>query len=161
MDEQGDNRVESDSLGPREVPASHFWGRTRDARSSISQWGDTKMPIAIIHALALVKRAAAEVNRDLGLLPPELSEAIGTAAREVESGRPDGEFPLSVWQTGSGTQTNMNVDEVIANRANEMLREKRGSKRPIHPNDHVNPSQSSNACFPTNWSQPCAASGGR
>jgi fumarate hydratase, class II len=149
MDEQGKDRVESDSFGPIEVPASHYWG-AQTQRSLVNfAIGDNKMPLAIIHALALIKRAAAEVNRDLGLLPPELCEAIAAAAREVENGRLDGEFPLSVWQTGSGTQTNMNVNEVIANRANEMLGEKRGSKRPIHPNDHVNLSQSSNDCFPT------------
>lgn len=107
------------------------------------------MPLAIIRALAMIKRAAAEVNRDLGLLPAGLCAAIAAAAREIETGRLDAEFPLPVWQTGSGTQTNMNVNEVIANRANEMLGAARGAKHPVHPNDHVNLGQSSNDCFPT------------
>jgi fumarate hydratase, class II len=107
------------------------------------------MPLAIVHALAMVKRAAAEVNRDLGLLPADLCSAIVAAAREIETGGLDAEFPLCVWQTGSGTQTNMNVNEVIANRANEILGGPRGAKHPVHPNDHVNLCQSSNDCFPT------------
>jgi fumarate hydratase, class II len=107
------------------------------------------MPLAIVRALAMVKRASAEVNRDLGLLAPGLCSAIAAAAHEIETGRLDAEFPLRVWQTGSGTQTNMNVNEVIANRANEILGAARGAKHPVHPNDHVNLGQSSNDCFPT------------
>ncbi len=149
MTEDGKTRVETDSFGSVEVPESHYWG-AQTQRSLVNfAIGDNRMPAAIVHALALIKRAAAEVNGDFGVLSPALSEAIAAAAREVESGRLDGEFPLSVWQTGSGTQTNMNVNEVIANRANEMLGEKRGSKHPVHPNDHVNLGQSSNDCFPT------------
>ena len=111
--------------------------------------GSDIMPLAIIHGLAMVKRAAAEVNRDLGLLPAGLCSAIVAAASEIEAGGLDAEFPLNVWQTGSGTQTNMNVNEVIANRANERLGAPRGGKHPVHPNDHVNLGQSSNDCFPT------------
>src|SRR5262245_49978953 len=107
------------------------------------------MPRGIIHALALIKRASAEVNHTLGLLDSKLKDAIVTAAQEVIDSKLDDHFPLVVWQTGSGTQTNMNLNEVIANRANEMLGRKRGAKAPVHPNDHVNMSQSSNDCFPT------------
>ena len=134
--------------------------------SRISRSG--RKPLAIVHALAMVKRAAAGVNRELGLLPAGLCSAIAAAAREIETGGLDAEFPLGVWQTGSGTQTNMNVNEVIANRANEILGTARGTKYPVHPNDHVN--QSSNDFFPTavhiaaavqiktGWNQPCARS---
>ncbi|WP_036257209.1 class II fumarate hydratase [Methylocapsa aurea] len=142
-------RIETDSLGPIEVPATHYWGAQTQRSCVHFAIGAEKMPLPIIRALALVKRVAAEVNRDLGLLPAELCGAIAAAASEIESGRLDAEFPLAVWQTGSGTQTNMNVNEVIANRANEMLGAPRGAKHPIHPNDHVNLSQSSNDCFPT------------
>jgi fumarate hydratase class II len=142
-------RIESDSFGPIEVPASRYWGaQTERARAHFAIGGDA-MPIAIIRALALIKRAAAEVNRDMGILPPALADAIASAAIDVERGLYDGEFPLRVWQTGSGTQTNMNVNEVIANLANERLGAMRGAKRPVHPNDHVNLGQSSNDCFPT------------
>ena len=107
------------------------------------------MPLPLIRALGIVKRAAAEVNHELGLLDARRARAIVEAAQEVIDGKLDDHFPLVVWQTGSGTQTNMNVNEVIANRANEMLGGKRGAKSPVHPNDHVNMSQSSNDCFPT------------
>jgi fumarate hydratase, class II len=110
--------------------------------------GSQTMRLAIIRALAMVKRAAPEVNRDLGLLSYGICSAIAAAAREIETGRLDGEFPLTVWQTGSGTQTNMNVNEVIANRANEILGAAWGAKYPVHPNDHVNLGQSSNDSFP-------------
>ena len=142
-------RTEIDSFGPIEVPAVHYWGAQTERSLMHFAIGTQKMPIAVIHALAMVKRAAAEVNRDLGLLPERLSSAIAAAALEIENGSLDAEFPLSVWQTGSGTQTNMNVNEVIANRANEILGAARGTKRPVHPNDHVNLGQSSNDCFPT------------
>ena len=107
------------------------------------------MPLPLIRALGLVKRAAAEVNQSLGLLDRKRARAIVAAAQEVIDGKLDDHFPLVVWQTGSGTQTNMNLNEVIANRANEMLGGKRGEKSPVHPNDHVNMSQSSNDAFPT------------
>ncbi|MCI0466926.1 MAG: class II fumarate hydratase [Beijerinckiaceae bacterium] len=142
-------RTETDSFGPIEVPASHYWGAQTQRSLTHFAIGSQKMPVAIIHALAMVKRAAAEVNRDLGLLVSEYCSAIVSAALEIESGKLDAEFPLSVWQTGSGTQTNMNVNEVIANRANEILGSARGRKFPVHPNDHVNLGQSSNDCFPT------------
>jgi fumarate hydratase class II len=142
-------RVETDSFGPVEVPAAHYWGAQTQRSLAHFSIGSQTMPLAIIHALAMVKRVCAEVNRDLGLLPGGLCSAIAAAASEIESGRLDAEFPLGVWQTGSGTQTNMNVNEVIANRANEILGGARGAKHPVHPNDHVNLGQSSNDCFPT------------
>ncbi|MGI8567679.1 MAG: class II fumarate hydratase [Methylocella sp.] len=142
-------RIETDSFGPVEVPAAHYWGAQTQRSLVHFAIGSQAMPLAIIRALAMVKRAAAEVNRDLGLLPAGLCSAIAAAAREIETGCLDAEFPLRVWQTGSGTQTNMNVNEVIANRANEMLGAARGAKHPLHPNDHVNLGQSSNDCFPT------------
>ncbi len=149
MADEAKTRIENDSFGPIAVPAAHYWGAQTERSRVFFQIGGDRMPIAIIHALALVKRAAAEVNRDFGLLSPALAEAIAGAAQEIGSGSLDEEFPLSVWQTGSGTQTNMNVNEVIANRANEGLGGERGAKRPVHPNDHVNLGQSSNDCFPT------------
>ena len=144
-----ETRIETDSFGPVEVPAKHYWGAQTQRSLGLFPIGSQPMPLAIIRALAMVKRAAAEVNRDLGLLPADLCSAIVAAAREIEAGRLDAEFPLTVWQTGSGTQTNMNVNEVIANRANEILGAARGAKHPVHPNDHVNLGQSSNDCFPT------------
>ena len=144
-----DTRIETDSLGPVEVPMDRYWGAQTGRSLQNFRIGDELMPIAIIHALALIKHIAAEVNRDLGLLDEKRATAIIQAADEVAAGRLDRHFPLVVWQTGSGTQTNMNVNEVIANRANEMLGEPLGSKAPVHPNDHVNLGQSSNDCFPT------------
>ncbi|MGH6857103.1 MAG: class II fumarate hydratase [Methylocella sp.] len=141
--------METDSFGPIEVPAKHYWGAQTQRSLVHFAIGSQTMPLAIIRALAMVKRAAAEVNRDLGLLAPGLCSAIAAAAHEIETGHFDAEFPLAVWQTGSGTQTNMNVNEVIANRANEILGAARGAKHPVHPNDHVNLGQSSNDCFPT------------
>jgi fumarate hydratase, class II len=138
-----------DSFGPIEVPAEHYWGAQTQRSLAHFAIGSQIMPLAIVHALAMVKRAAAGVNRELGLLPAGLCSAIAAAAREIETGGLDAEFPLGVWQTGSGTQTNMNVNEVIANRANEILGAARGTKYPVHPNDHVNLCQSSNDCFPT------------
>jgi fumarate hydratase, class II len=142
-------RTETDSFGPIEVPADHYWGAQTERSRNNFRIGDERMPLPIIHALAVIKRAAAETNLALGSLDSRRAKAIIQAAQEIIDGRRDDEFPLSVYQTGSGTQTNMNVNEVIANRANELLGGKRGEKSPIHPNDHVNMSQSSNDSFPT------------
>jgi len=142
-------RVETDSIGPVEVPASAYWGAQTQRSIENFPFGETeRMPIAIVHALALVKQAAARVNRAHGL-DTALADAIEAAAAEVVSGKFDDQFPLVIWQTGSGTQSNMNVNEVIAGRANEMLTGTRGGKTPVHPNDHVNMAQSSNDTFPT------------
>ena len=144
-----DTRTESDSIGAIEVPASAYWGAQTQRSIENFPFGEReRMPIAIVHALALVKQAAARVNRAHGLAA-EKADAIEAAAAEVVSGQLDDQFPLVIWQTGSGTQSNMNVNEVIAGRANEMLSGKRGGKTPIHPNDDVNMSQSSNDSFPT------------
>jgi fumarate hydratase class II len=142
-------RIERDSFGEIAVPAEHYWGAQTQRSVQNFRIGTERMPIELIRALALVKKTAAQVNQELGLLEPRLAEAIATAADEVVAGRLDGEFPLVVWQTGSGTQSNMNVNEVIANRANELLGAGRGAKQPVHPNDHVNLGQSSNDSFPT------------
>ena len=142
-------RVETDSFGPIEVPADRYWGAQTERSRRNFRIGSERMPIPLIHALGIVKRAAAEVNHALGLLDARRMRAIVKAADEVIKGKLDDHFPLVVWQTGSGTQTNMNVNEVIANRANELLGGKPGAKAPVHPNDHVNMSQSSNDCFPT------------
>src|ERR1700736_5555460 len=143
------DRIEKDSFGDIAVPAAHYWGAQTQRSLQNFRIGTERMPIALIHALALIKKIAALVNLDLALLPARLADAIVTAADEVIEGRFDAEFPLRVWQTGSGTQTNMNVNEVIANRANEILGAARGAKHPVHPNDHVNLGQSSNDCLPT------------
>ena len=142
-------RTETDSFGPIDVPADAYWGaQTQRSIANFPFPSTERMPLAIVHALALVKQAAARVNRRHGLAP-ELADAIEAAAAEVAAGRHDDQFPLVIWQTGSGTQTNMNVNEVIAGRANEALTGVRGGKHPVHPNDHVNMSQSSNDSFPT------------
>jgi fumarate hydratase class II len=142
-------RTETDSFGPIEVPAAHYWG-AQTARSLLNfKIGGEKMPVPLIRAFGLLKKAAAQVNVKLGALDSALGEAIAKAAGEVASGKWHDEFPLAVWQTGSGTQTNMNANEVIANRAIEILGGVKGSKSPVHPNDHVNKGQSSNDCFPT------------
>jgi fumarate hydratase, class II len=142
-------RTETDSFGPIEVPASAYWGAQTQRSIENFPFGDReRMPIEIIHALAIVKQAAARVNRAHGL-DAKLADAIETAAAAVAAGKHDDQFPLVIWQTGSGTQTNMNVNEVIASLANEALTGTRGGKVPVHPNDHVNMSQSSNDCFPT------------
>ena len=144
-----DTRMESDSLGSIAVPADCYWGaQTQRSIENFPFAPHERMPIAIVHGLAIVKQAAARVNRRHGL-PPEIADAIDTAAAEVISGAHDDQFPLTIWQTGSGTQTNMNVNEVIAGRANELLTGTRGGKSPVHPNDHVNQGQSSNDAFPT------------
>jgi fumarate hydratase, class II len=142
-------RTETDSFGPVEVPASAYWGAQTQRSIENFPFGDReRMPIKIIHALAIVKQAAARVNRAHGL-DAKLADAIETAAAAVAAGKHDDQFPLVIWQTGSGTQTNMNVNEVIAGLANEALTGTRGGKVPVHPNDHVNMSQSSNDSFPT------------
>src|SRR5438552_10958737 len=142
-------RVETDSFGPIEVPADRYWGAQTQRSLQNFRIGQDRMPIAIVRALGIVKLAAAETNRELGLLDQRRARAIARAAREVIDGALDDHFPLVVWQTGSGTQTNMNLNEVIANRANELLGGKLGAKAPVHPNDHANMSQSSNDSFPT------------
>ena len=131
-------RTETDSFGPIEVPADRYWGAQTERSRNNFRIGVELMPHAIIRALAIVKRAAAEANRELGSLDARRAKAIVAAAEEIIEGKLDDQFPLVVWQTGSGTQSNMNVNEVIANRANERLGGGLGSKSPIHPNDHVN-----------------------
>jgi fumarate hydratase class II len=149
-------RTETDSFGPIEVPADRYWGAQAERSLRNFKIGWEKQPAAIVRALGVVKRAAAETNMALGHLDPKLGEAIVKAAQEVAEGKLDAHFPLSVWQTGSGTQSNMNANEVIANRAIEMLGGEMGSKIPIHPNDHVNMSQSSNDTYPTAMHIACA-----
>ncbi|MGJ4930258.1 class II fumarate hydratase [Bradyrhizobium sp. HKCCYLS2038] len=145
----GSTRTETDSFGPIEVAADRYWGAQTERSRQNFRIGHDRMPIGVVHALALVKLAAARTNLELGLLEPRMAEAIVQAAQEVIDGKLDEHFPLVVWQTGSGTQSNMNLNEVIANRASELLGGERGSKKPVHPNDHVNMSQSSNDSFPT------------
>jgi fumarate hydratase class II len=142
-------RSETDSFGPIEVPADRYWGAQTERSRQNFRIGHDRMPMEIVHALGIVKLASAETNHELGLLDARRTRAIIRAAREVIDGKLDDHFPLVVWQTGSGTQTNMNLNEVIANRANELLGGKLGAKAPVHPNDHVNMSQSSNDSFPT------------
>jgi fumarate hydratase class II len=142
-------RIETDSFGPISVPADRYWGAQTQRSLENFRIGGERIPRPLIRAFGIIKRAAAEVNNQLGLLDARRMRAIVKAAQEVADGKLDDHFPLVVWQTGSGTQTNMNVNEVIANRANEGLGGKRGAKSPVHPNDHVNMSQSSNDCFPT------------
>jgi len=142
-------RVETDSFGPIDVPADRYWGAQTERSRRNFRIGTEHIPIPLIRALAIIKRAAAEINHELGSLDARRTRAIVRAAQEVIDGKLDDHFPLVVWQTGSGTQTNMNVNEVIAARANQMLGGKPGANAPVHPNDHVNMSQSSNDCFPT------------
>ncbi|MFF7708776.1 class II fumarate hydratase [Pseudomonas sp. NPDC007930] len=143
------SRIETDSLGQVEVPEHAYWG-AQTQRSLINfAIGEQRMPLPVVHALALIKKAAARVNDRNGDLPADIARLIEQAADEVLGGEHDEQFPLVVWQTGSGTQSNMNVNEVIAGRANELAGQGRGGKSPVHPNDHVNRSQSSNDCFPT------------
>ncbi|WP_030541712.1 class II fumarate hydratase [Sphingobium sp. DC-2] len=144
-----DTRIETDSIGPVDVPADAYWGaQTQRSIENFPFGAEERMPIGIVHALAIVKQAAARVNRLHGL-DSSIADAIEAAAREIIQGRHDDQFPLVIWQTGSGTQSNMNVNEVIAGIANEALTGQRGGKAPVHPNDHVNMSQSSNDSFPT------------
>ena len=142
-------RTEADSLGTIEVPADRYWGAQTQRSLENFPIGREQMPPELIEALALVKKSAALVNARAGELPDDLAEALTRAADEVIAGKLDDHFPLVVWQTGSGTQTNMNMNEVLANRANELLGGELGSKSPIHPNDHVNLGQSSNDSIPT------------
>jgi fumarate hydratase class II len=143
-------RTETDSFGPIEVPGDSYWGAQTERSIANFPFGEReRMPAEIVHALGYVKQAAARVNARLGGLDPEIAEAIQQAAGEVARGDLDGQFPLVIWQTGSGTQSNMNANEVIAGRANEKLSGNRGGKEPVHPNDHVNKGQSSNDSFPT------------
>ena len=143
------SRIETDSLGEVHVPDDAYWG-AQTQRSLVNfAIGEQRMPLAVLHALALIKKAAARVNDRNGDLPADIARLIEQAADEVLDGKHDDQFPLVVWQTGSGTQSNMNANEVIAGRANELSGKPRGGKSPVHPNDHVNRSQSSNDCFPT------------
>ncbi|ATA23994.1 fumarate hydratase, class II [Brenneria goodwinii] len=142
-------RIEKDSMGPINVPAERLWGAQTQRSLEHFRISEEKMPKALIYALAQTKRAAASVNMDLKLLPEDRGNAIVQAADEVLAGKLAGEFPLAIWQTGSGTQSNMNMNEVLANRASELLGGERGNNRLVHPNDDVNKSQSSNDVFPT------------
>jgi len=143
-------RTETDSFGPIEVPAHSYWGAQTERSIGNFPFGPREqMPLEIVHALGFIKQAAARVNARLAGLDPKIAEVIQQAAAEVARGDLDNQFPLVIWQTGSGTQSNMNANEVIAGRANEILGGKRGGKEPVHPNDHVNKSQSSNDSFPT------------
>lgn len=149
MTQNATTRTETDSIGPIEVPASAYWGaQTERSLENFPFGAREQMPIGIVHALAIVKKAAARINRAHGLAADK-ADAIEAAAQEVIDGRHDEQFPLVIWQTGSGTQSNMNANEVIAGRANEMLTGTRGGKSPVHPNDDVNRGQSSNDTFPT------------
>ena len=149
-------RIETDTFGPIEVPADRYWGAQAQRSLSNFKIGWEKQPASIVRALGIVKRAAAETNMDMGRLDPKIGKAIVAAAQEVIEGKLDDHFPLAVWQTGSGTQSNMNANEVISNRAIEMLGGEMGSKKPVHPNDHVNMSQSSNDSYPTAMHIACA-----
>src|SRR5829696_4619226 len=142
-------RVETDSMGPIEVPADKYWGAQTQRSLLHFAIGDDRMPIEVVRAFGMLKKGAALANLELGVLPAEKSELIVRVADEIIDGRLDDQFPLSVWQTGSGTQSNMNANEVISNRAIEIAGGQLGSKTPIHPNDDVNRSQSSNDTFPT------------
>ncbi len=143
------HRSEKDSMGAIDVPAEKLWGAQTQRSLEHFRISTEKMPVSLLRALALTKRAAAKVNQDLGLLAVEKAQAIISAADEVLNGDHPDEFPLAIWQTGSGTQSNMNMNEVLANRASELLGGERGMARKVHPNDDVNKSQSSNDVFPT------------
>lgn len=150
------HRTETDTFGPIEVPADRYWGAQAQRSLGNFKIGWEKQPASVVRALGVVKRAAAETNMALGRLDPQLGDTIVKAAQEVIEGKLDEHFPLVVWQTGSGTQSNMNANEVISNRAIEMLGGEMGSKKPVHPNDHVNMSQSSNDTYPTAMHIACA-----
>jgi len=149
-------RIETDTFGPIEVAADRYWGAQAQRSLGNFRIGWEKQPLPVVRALGVVKRAAAETNRDLGKLDAKLADAIIAAANEVIEGKLNDHFPLVVWQTGSGTQSNMNANEVISNRAIEILGGEMGSKKPVHPNDHVNMSQSSNDTYPTAMHVACA-----
>jgi len=142
-------RTETDSMGAVEVPADRYWGAQTQRSLENFKIGGERMPAPLVRAFGLQKKAAALANKALGELPADIADIVAQAAGEVADGKLDDEFPLVVWQTGSGTQTNMNANEVIAGRANEILTKKKGGKTPVHPNDHVNRGQSSNDSFPT------------
>ena len=142
-------RIEKDTMGEIEVPSDRYWGAQTQRSLQNFKIGGEQFPREFIRAYGLVKQVAAEVNSEIGVLDKDLGKAIGEAAQEVIDGKLDDHFPLVVWQTGSGTQTNMNFNEVIANRAIEMSGGEMGSKSPVHPNDHVNKSQSTNDTFPS------------
>src|SRR3979409_2462654 len=146
---QSKARIESDSMGQIEVPAHVYWGAQTQRSLLHFDIGRDVMPPELIHAFGILKKACALVNQDLGKLPADIAKLIVQAADEVIAGNLDDQFPLRIWQTGSGTQTNMNVNEVISNRAIQLAGGELGSKSPIHPNDHVNLAQSSNDEFPT------------
>jgi fumarate hydratase class II len=149
MSQTATTRTETDSFGPIDVPGDHYWGAQTQRSLQNFKIGGQTMPLPLIHAFGVLKKAAALANMKFGALDAKIGDAIVKAADEVAAGKMDGEFPLVVWQTGSGTQTNMNVNEVISNRAIEILGGEKGSKKPVHPNDHVNMGQSSNDSFPT------------
>jgi fumarate hydratase class II len=149
-------RTETDTFGPIEVASDRYWGAQAERSRGNFRIGWEKQPLSVVRALGIVKRAAAEVNMELGRLDPKIGKAIVDAAQEVIDGKLNEHFPLVVWQTGSGTQSNMNANEVISNRAIEMLGGEKGSKKPVHPNDHVNMSQSSNDTYPTAMHIACA-----
>src|SRR5580692_6492982 len=151
-----DTRTETDTFGSIEVASDRYWGAQAQRSLGNFKIGWEKQPLPVVRALGIVKRAAAETNTKLSGLDPKIADAIVKAAQEVIDGKLDDHFPLVVWQTGSGTQSNMNANEVISNRAIEMLGGERGSKKPVHPNDHVNMSQSSNDTYPTAMHRPCA-----
>jgi len=156
MASSGKVRAETDTFGAIEVASDRYWGAQAQRSLGNFKIGWEKQPTSIVRALGIVKRAAAEVNMALGRLDPTVGKAIVAAAQEVIDGKLDEHFPLVVWQTGSGTQSNMNANEVISNRAIEMLGGVMGSKKPVHPNDHVNMSQSSNDTYPTAMHIACA-----
>ncbi|MBC7102569.1 MAG: class II fumarate hydratase [Parvibaculum sp.] len=149
-------RTETDTFGPIDVPADRYWGAQAERSRGNFRIGWERQPLPVVRALGIVKRAAAEANMELGRLDPAIGEAVVQAAQEVIEGKLDEHFPLVVWQTGSGTQSNMNANEVISNRAIEILGGEMGSKKPVHPNDHVNMSQSSNDTYPTAMHVACA-----
>ncbi|NES72451.1 MAG: class II fumarate hydratase, partial [Okeania sp. SIO2D1] len=142
-------RIESDSMGKIEVPTNRYWGAQTQRSLIYFSIGQDYIPAEVIKAFAILKKAAAKTNHEFGKLPEDKTKLISQAAEEIITGKLDGNFPLRVWMTGSGTQCNMNVNEVISNRAIEIAGGEMGSKIPIHPNDHVNMSQSSNDTFPT------------
>jgi len=146
----GKTRTETDSLGPIKVPADAYWGaQTQRSIANFPFPPHERMPMGIVYGLAHVKRAAAKVHKKSGAVEADIADAIVTAADAILAGEYDDQFPLTIWQTGSGTQSNMNMNEVIAGIANEALSGTRGGKSPVHPNDHVNKGQSSNDSFPT------------
>ncbi|MFQ6673804.1 MAG: lyase family protein, partial [Fidelibacterota bacterium] len=142
-------RIETDTMGEMKVPSDVYWGAQTQRSLQNFKIGEEHFPGEFIRAYGLIKQVAAEVNAELGVLDRKLADVIVKVAQEVMDGKHDDQFPLVIWQTGSGTQTNMNFNEVIANRAIEIMGGKLGSKKPVHPNDHVNKSQSTNDTFPT------------